>query len=150
VRFVDDDEVPRDVDDAVRFPFRELVGADDDFSPLKRAQISRPDRGVVGFRFEDAAREEELLGQFLIPLLPQVGRRNDEHPPIPLCPFLGEHEASFDRLAKPDFIRKQRTFGKRRLECEQRGIDLMWIEVYLCIDQRTRKLLYAVWGTALR
>ena len=148
VRFIDHHKIPGNAMEDIGFAFRELVGTDDDFRCLKRPQISRANRGVVGFRFEDAAGEEKFLVQLLIPLLPQIGRRDDENAPPPLSPFLGEHQAGLDCFSKADLIRKQRALGERRLEREEGRVHLMRIEVHLGIEQRARELLYAVWGAA--
>ena len=66
-----------------------------------------------------------------MPLLAKIRRHDDENPPLPFRPLLGNHESRFDGLAKADFIGQQRAFGKRRLERKKRRIDLMRIEINL-------------------
>ena len=150
VGFVDHHEVPGQGVDVARLALREMVGADNDLGRLERAELALSDRNVVRLRLQDAARQKKLFGQLLIPLLAQVGRRDDENPPPALRSFLREHEARFDGLAQADLIRQQRTFRKRRLESEQRGVDLVRVEVYLRIHQGACELLHAVGRTAPR
>jgi hypothetical protein len=58
--------------DVARLAPGEVVGTDDNLGGLERPEMTLPDRRVVGFRLEDATRDEELLGQLLIPLLAEV------------------------------------------------------------------------------
>ena len=75
---------------------------------LERAEVALLDGRVVGLRFQDAAGQEEFLGQLLMPLLAEVGRRDDQNAPLALRPFLREHQARLDGLAQADFVRQQR------------------------------------------
>ena len=81
---------------------------------LEGPEMALLDGRVVGLRFEDSAGEEELLGQFLMPLLAQVGRGDDQDAPLALRPFLREHKTGLDRLAETDLVRKQSPFRQRR------------------------------------
>ena len=70
-------------------------------SRLERPEMSLLLIGrVVRLRFEDSARQEELLGQFLVPLLAQIRRRDDQNAPLSLRPFLRKHQPGLDRLAE--------------------------------------------------
>ena len=117
---------------------------------LERPEVALLDRRVVGLGLEDAARQEELLGQLLMPLLAQVGRRDDQDAPLALRPLLREHEPGFDGLAEADFVGQQRALRERRLEGEERRVDLMRIQVDLRARDRARELLDAVGREASR
>jgi len=73
VGLVDHDEIPRRSRDVARLAARELVRADHDgVRRIEGSEHAALDRFVVGLRFEDPARQKELLAQFLVPLLAQV------------------------------------------------------------------------------
>ena len=109
---IDDDEIPRRGVNVRRFAPRELVGADDDRSvEVERPEVTALDGLIVRLRFQDGARKEELLAQFLVPLLPQVGRRDNQNPALSLRPALRDDKAGLDRLSKPDLIGQQRALG---------------------------------------
>ena len=122
--------------DVARLAPGELVGADDDLGRLEGAELALLDGGVVGLGLQDAAGQEELLGQLLIPLLAQIGRRDDQDAPLALRPFLREDQARLDGLAETDLVGQQRALGERRLEGEQGGIDLMGIQIDLGARRR--------------
>ena len=86
---------------------------------LERTEVALLDGRVVGLGFQDPAGQEELLGQLLIPLLAQVGRRDDQDAPLALRPLLRQHQAGFDGLAETDFVGQQRALGKRRLKANR-------------------------------
>ena len=127
-----------------RLALGELVRADDDVRRLERAEVALLDGRVVGLRFEDAAGQEELLGQLLMPLLAQVRGRDDEDAPLALRPFLREHEPGLDGLAEADLVGEQRALGEGRLEGEQRGVDLVRVQVDLRTGHSASELFGAV------
>lgn len=88
VSFVDDGEVPLGVADVRRFGFGELVGADDDFVSVKGVEVAGFDGCVETLGLQDDGREEEFLQQFTGPLLPEVGRSNDQEAAFMLGPVL--------------------------------------------------------------
>jgi len=120
VGLVDDHQVPRDRDDIVRFVAGEVVGADDEAGlvGLEGIGVARLDGLVVGAGFEDGGGQEELLGEFLMPLLAQVRRGDDEDAAPPLGPALREEDASLDGFPKSDLVGEQGAVGKGRLESE--------------------------------
>jgi hypothetical protein len=61
-------------------------------------------------RFKNAAWQEKLLGQLLMPLFAQIRRGDDEDSPFPFCPSLGDDQACFDGFAEADFIGEDRAF----------------------------------------
>ena len=67
---------------------------------------------------DQAARQEELFTQLLMPLLPEVGGGDDENAALAFRPALRKYEARFDGLAESDLVRQQRAFGERRAEGE--------------------------------
>ncbi len=148
VRFVNHHQIPRHGLDVAGLALGELVGANNDLGCLEGADLALADGGVVRLGFEDAARQKELLGQLLIPLLAQVRRRDHQNAPLALRPHLRQHETRFDGLAQAHFVGQQRTFGKRRVKGKERRIDLMRIEIDLRADQRAGKLFDAVRRTA--
>jgi hypothetical protein len=150
VRFVHHHEVPRGVVDVGCLVPRELVRADDDVPvSLEGAELAGLDGVVVGLRFEDAAGQEELVRQLLMPLLPQIRRRDHEDAPLALRPPLRQHEPRLDRLAEPDFVGQQHTARERRPEREQRRVDLVGVQVDLCVHERGRQPVVAVrWAAA--
>jgi hypothetical protein len=83
---------------------------------LEGPELALLDGGVVGLGFEDAAGQEELLGQLLIPLLAQVRRRDDQDAPLALRPLLGEHQTRLDGLAETDLVGQQRALGEGELK----------------------------------
>jgi hypothetical protein len=84
---------------------RKLVGTNDDaVGAIKRTEIACFDLGIVRFRFYDCASNEELLIQFLMPLLPKVRGRDSENVPIPLSPSLRNDQPGLCGFAKADLI----------------------------------------------
>ncbi len=136
VRFVHHHQVPGRVVDVRRLVARELVRADDDVSVgLEGPELAGLDGVVVGLRFENPARQEKLVRQLLMPLLAKVRRRNHEHSAFSLGPPLRQHQARLDGLSEPDFVGEQHATRQRRLEGEQRRVDLVRVQVDLRIDQ---------------
>jgi hypothetical protein len=66
---------------------------------------------AVGLGFKQAGGDTELVRQFLMPLLAQVGRRDDQNAALALGPFLGDQQAGFDGFAETDFIGKDGALG---------------------------------------
>ena len=144
VGLVDDDEVPADAGDVVRLVPCELVGAEQDLVGVEG--IGRPggDGLVVGLGLQDAARQEELFLKLLVPLLAQVGRGDDQDAPLALRPALREDQTRLDGLAEPDLVGEDRPPGQGGAEREQRGLDLVRVQVHLRIDKGAGQLLHAV------
>ena len=65
--------------------------------------------------FANAAWQEELFLQFLVPLLTEVGRGDDQETAFTLCRSLGEDSSRFYSLAQAHFIRSQNSPGQSRL-----------------------------------
>ena len=148
--FVDDDEVPWRRSDIGRLAARKLIGADDDgVLHLERLKIPLFDCLVVGLRFQYPARQEELFGQFLMPLLAQIGRHDDENTPLPLRPSLRKDKTRLDGLAQANLVGQQRALRKRRVESEQRRVHLVRIQIHLRAGNRAGELLHAVRRAAL-
>ena len=59
---------------------------------------------VVVLGLQDQAVKVELVLQFLVPLLAQVGRHDDEDTAPALGPALRDDEAGLDRLAQTHLI----------------------------------------------
>src|SRR5215204_4889378 len=73
VRLVDHHEIPRSISYVRGFVASELVRADNNrIFNLKRAEVAQFDNLVVVARFQDSARQKELLRHFLLPLLTQI------------------------------------------------------------------------------
>ena len=110
---VDHYQIPRHSLNIAGLALGELIRADDDFGHFEGAELALPDRGVIGLGFENPAGQKEFFGQFLKPLLTQVGRGDDQNPPLAFCPFLRQNKTRFDGLAQADFVGQQGTFGQR-------------------------------------
>lgn len=74
-------------------------------------------------------RDEELLAQFLLPLLAKHGRHNDKDTPPAFRPFLGEDDTRFNRLATANLIGQNCPVREGRAQNKERRVDLMGIEV---------------------
>jgi hypothetical protein len=128
----------------------ELVGANDDgIVYLERAEATGVDGGVVGFGLKNGARKEKLFGKLLVPLLAEVGRRDDEDAPFALRPLLGNDEARLDGFTQTDLVGEQRALRQRRVKRKQGGIDLMRIQIHLRACNRTGEFLRAIGGAPL-
>jgi hypothetical protein len=115
-------------------------------------------RGVEGVRhaildglperlcFKDRGGQAELVGQFLMPLLAQIGRRNDEDAAPALGPTLGNQQAGFDSLAQAHLVGQDRALGERVAGGKQRRVDLMGVQVDLRIQQRAGHPVHRVVG----
>lgn len=151
MRFIKDDQVPLNLFDVFGLGLGELVGADyrarghqERVLPLLLAD------GVVTLGFEDQPLQAELVLQFLMPLLAQVGRDDDENPAPSLRPALRDHQARLDGLAEADFVGKDDAPRKWVAAGEEGGIDLMRVEIDLRIDQRRCQRLHGVARRAAR
>jgi len=149
VCFINHHEVPVHGANICSFTACELVRADNDVLGMEGMAIALLDRGIIRLGFEDTARQEEFFLQFLVPLLTEVGRGDDQETAFALRPSLGEDKPCLNSLAQAHFIRENSAFGKRRLEREQCRFDLVWIQVDLRVYKRTRELLNTVRGAAL-
>ena len=124
--FVDDDEVPRDGGDLGGLGAGELVRADDDLIVLEEGRRRRlPREFAVALRFDDDGGDEELLGEFLAPLLAERRGRDDEDAPLLLGPELARDDAGLDGLAKAHFVGEDGPSRERRAEGEERGVHLV-------------------------
>jgi hypothetical protein len=147
--FIDDHKVPTPRADVCGFTTGKLVGANDNVLGVKWAEVSLFDRGIVGLGFENAARQEELLLQLLVPLLAKMCRGDDQHTALALGPFLGHDQACLDGFSQAHFVRQNGAFGQWGLERKEGGLDLMRVQVDLCIHQCTSELLKAIGSAAL-
>jgi hypothetical protein len=108
------------------------------------AKVPGLHRRVVRLGLDELAGQEEFFTQFLMPLLSQVGRRNDEDSTLSFRPTLREHEPGLDRLAESNLVGKQGTLGEGRVEGEQRRINLVRIQVHLRARDGASQLVVAV------
>ena len=53
----------------------------------------------------------ELFQEFVVPLLPERGRHDDDDPPLQFGPQLGHDQPGFDGLAEAHFVCEKRTTG---------------------------------------
>jgi hypothetical protein len=115
VRFVDDYQVPRHGLNVLGFAGRELVGADEHGSAIA-CEVERICRTIldglpVGLGFKEAGRDTELVCQFLMPLLAQIGRGDDQNAALALGPLLGDQQACLDGFAETDLIGEDGALG---------------------------------------
>lgn len=109
----------------------ELVGTDHHRFALKRAEMLLLDLRVVGLRFQNLAWQEELPAQLLVPLLPQVRRRDDEDAPFSLRSLLRDDQPGLNGFSKSYLVRKNGSFRQRRLEGKKSRVHLMRIQIDL-------------------
>ena len=151
-------QIPGHRTDGVRFAGRKLVRANDD------AVGSRPGDGssiewIVDtvldalperLRFENGGGKPEFVGQFLMPLLAQVGRCDDQNAALAFGPALRDQETGFDGLAQAHLIGQDHALGKRIARGEQGRIDLMRVQIDLRIQQSTSHPVHGVGRTLQR
>ena len=89
----------------------------------------------VAFGFQNQRLEAELVLQLLVPLLAQVGWRDDEDAPFALCPALGNHQARLNGLAQAHLVRQDHALRERAAEGKESRLDLVGVEVDPRIDQ---------------
>ena len=65
-----------------------MIGADDDLILIERIEIALLYFQVERFCLQNKRGEKKLVEQFLIPLLAQAGRHDDEKFSFPFSPFL--------------------------------------------------------------
>ena len=94
---------------------------------------------VVGLRFEDPAGKKELLGELLVPLLAQIGRRDHQNAPLAFGPSLRKHQSGLDGLAQADLVGQQGPFRERRIKREQGSFDLMGVQIDLALATTPRR-----------
>ena len=78
VRFVDNNQIPWRLPNIGILGPRKLERAENDLLLIERIEVAALDLFVEGFGFENGRREKELVGKFLCPLFPQIGRANDK------------------------------------------------------------------------
>lgn len=117
---------------------------------MKRAEIALLDLLVVGLGFQNTARQKELLGQLLVPLLAQIGGNYCKDTPSAFRPSLRNHQAGLNRFTQPDFVSQDCPLRERRPEGKQSGFYLVRVQVYLGIHESAGELLHAVDWAALR
>ena len=150
VGFVDDHQIPACLADVRLHLPGEMVRTDNDGVLLERIEVAGPDGVVEGPGFQDGRWQEELVGQFLAPLLPQVGRHDDQDATLAFRPALVDQEPGLDGFPQPDFVGQDGAAGKRVAEGEECRLDLVRIEIDLGIGQDRRQLLNAVGSTTPR
>jgi hypothetical protein len=114
-----------------------------------RTVISLLDGGIIKLGFENTAWQEKLFLQFLMPLLAEICRCDDQKTASTLRPFLREHQPGLNGFAQAHFVRKNSAFGQWRGEREKRRFDLMGVQVDLSIHERAGELFHIVRSAAL-
>ena len=126
---VDNHEVPADCANLLLHRAREVHRNDHDGVGVERTRIAlaecRPERRTI----QHHRWQVELLAQFECPLLPDGRRTDHEQTTLPLGPQLAEHQPCLDGLAEAHLVREQHALAQRRAEGEQRGVDLVWVQV---------------------
>jgi hypothetical protein len=133
VRFIDDHQVPGRLAN-VRLPGAgELVRANHNAVALKGIQVPGADRLIECAGLKNGGGQEELVGEFLAPLLAEVRGTYYQEAVFALGPLLGEQDASLDRLSQADLIGEDCSLRERRAKSKQRRLDLVRVQVNLCI-----------------
>ena len=120
VGFVDDHQIPACLADVRLHLPDEMVRTDNDGVLLEGIEVAGPDGVVEGAGFQDDRRQEELVGQFLAPLLPQIGRHDDQDATLPFRPALVDQEPGLDGLSqapprRPGWHHGKAGCGRRRV-----------------------------------
>ena len=137
VGFVQHRQIPAHPLEFIGLALGELVGADDRAGSLEEGlRVALGALRLVAVAVENQGLDAELLQQLLMPLLAQVGRHDDQDVPAPLGPALRDHQAGLDRLAQPHLVGQDHALRQRVAEGEQRGLDLMRVQIDLRIHQR--------------
>jgi hypothetical protein len=71
----------------------------------------------------------------LRPLFAQGRGANHQQAATALGPELAQHQGGFDGLAQAHLIGEHHALAERIVEGEERGIDLMWVQVDTGIEQ---------------
>ncbi|MCP9451828.1 MAG: hypothetical protein NNA23_03990 [Nitrospira sp.] len=143
---VDDHEIPGGLAKVWFFGARKLVGTEDDGILLERVQVTGANGFVETAGLEDHRGEVKLVLKLLAPLLAQVGGKDDQEAPLPLGPLPGDQSSGLNRFTKAHFVGKGGPLREGTAEGEQRGLDLVRIEVNLRIGEYGGKLLHAIGG----
>lgn len=146
---VDDDQVPFGLREVRFLGAGELVRADDDGILLPEGvEVAGLDLCVERTGFQDERGQEELVGEFLTPLLAEIGRHDDQEPALAFGPPLGKQDARLDGLTETHLVGEDGPFGQGRLKGKEGGLDLVGIQIDLGISQRSRQFADAVRRTA--
>ena len=92
---------------------------------------------------------KNFSSNFLVPLFAEARWRDDQDAPLAFGPFLREDQARLDGLAQANFVRQQRTPRQRGAEGEQRGFDLVGVQIDLGVNERAGELLDAIGRASL-
>ena len=97
VGFVHYHQVPGHAAQIVGLGLGKLIRADEHAAGLfKRLFVASFDNLFVAFGLQDQRLQAEFVLQFLMPMLAQIGRGNDEDVPFALGPALGDDQTGFD------------------------------------------------------
>ena len=147
VGLVHDHEIPRDGTDGFRSGSREVVGAHNDgVVAIEWIRPARLQAGIEHPGVEDRGLDEELLLQFLHPLIPERRRHDRQDAPPALGPELADDEPRLDGLAQADLVRQEGAAGQRRAERKERRVDLMGVQIDRRVHERRAEFLQAVRG----
>ena len=149
VRLVNDHEIPLNLPDIGVLGPGKLIGTQDDFFLHKRVQVALLDFLIERLRLQDEGGQKELVQQFLIPLLAEIGRQDDQDFSFSFRPFLGDDNARLDGLSQTYFIGENGAFGQGRAESKEGSLNLMRVEIDLGVGQGRGQFFKAVRGTAL-
>jgi len=90
------------------------------------------------FCIQNDSGQVEFFLQFQSPLLANRSRAYHEDPALALGPILTDDKSRFDSLAKSHLVGEDHALGEWRAQCKKRCLDLVRIEVDLCIEKRHR------------
>ena len=135
VRLIDNHQIPLNLLDVSLFASGKVIRADDDFLLLKGIQTALFDLLIEKLCFQNPRWKKELIQQLLVPLLAKIGRQDDQNSSFSLRPFLGYDYSRFDGFAQSHLICQDSPFGQGRPEGKQSSLNLMGIQVNLCIRQ---------------
>ena len=106
MRFVNDYQVPWHRLNFLGLAAGELVGGDKHAGRIKRVAGTIFDGLLEGFSLQYRSSNAELVSQFLMPLLAQIGRSDHENTTLALRPTLGNEQAGLNGFAEANLIGK--------------------------------------------
>ena len=106
MRFVNDYQVPRHRLNFLGLTAGELVGGDKHAERIKGVAGTFLDSLLEGFSLQYRSSNAELVSQFLMPLLAQIGRSDHENTTLALRPTLGNEQAGLNGFAEANLIGK--------------------------------------------
>ena len=105
-------------------------------------------RVAIGPRVQHLHGQVELLLQLQSPLFSDRSWADYQQTAFTLGPELAQHDSGLDRFAQSDFVGQNDALGEGGLQCEERCLDLMWIQVDRSVEERHGQSVHSTGGPA--